>query len=422
LVLSGGGARGAYEAGVLCFLLEQLAPRLGSSVQPDIIVGTSVGAIHACYLAGTAHMQRERARRLRQTWLKLRFEDLFRVTARDALKVPLRIASLLRVPAELRGNGLPEKLYGLLDTSRLERVVMSAIPWRSIRKNLVEGRVRALCVAATQISTGRVVIFVQGGVSIGPAHALASAAIPVLFPPVRVGGTYYADGGLRMNTPLAPAVHLGADRVLVVGLRSRVPTGEEARAAERRVQGLGNPLFLYGKVLNSVLLDQLDSDLGQLRHINEVLRSGEKAFGDEFLSEINQAAGRQREGEGYRVIEDLVVRPSRDLGEVAGEVLGGERPSRPICSRTSSSTTTTPRPCSSWATRTLATSRSSSPPSSATRPSDGLRAGPAAVASLLTWRRSPRLPRSAGWRYGLAGGRDRALRSAGGHHEGSGPA
>jgi NTE family protein len=128
-----------------------------------------------------------------------------------------------------------------------------------------------------------------------------------------------------MNTPLAPAVHLGADRVLVVGLRSRVPTGEEARAAERRVQGLGNPLFLYGKVLNSVLLDQLDSDLGQLRHINEVLRSGEKAFGDQFLSEINQAAGRQREGEGYRVIEDLVVRPSRDLGEVAGEVLASKR-------------------------------------------------------------------------------------------------
>jgi NTE family protein len=342
LVLSGGGARGAYEAGVLCFVLEKLAPQLDCPVQPDLVVGTSVGAIHACFLAATAHMKSDRAARLRDTWLKLRFEDLFRVSAVEALRVPLRIASLLRMPAELRGSGLPEKLYGLLDTSRLERVVMSAIPWRSIRRNLVEGRLRALCVAATQIATGRVVIFVQGrdvdrlnwvhdpsvvarGVSIGPAHALASAAIPVLFPPVRVGGTYYADGGLRMNTPLAPAVHLGADRVLVVGLRSRVPTGEDACAAERRVQGLGNPLFLYGKVLNAVLLDQLDSDLGQLRHINQILESGEKAFGDEFLSEINQAAGRQRDGEGYRVIEDLVVRPSRDLGEVAGEVLASKR-------------------------------------------------------------------------------------------------
>lgn len=342
MVLSGGGARGAYEAGVLCFLLEQLAPRLERPIQPELLVGTSVGAIHACYLASTAHLSAERAQLLRETWLRLRFEELFRVSAFEALRVPLRVASLLRVPAELRAEGLPAKLYGLLDTSRLEQVVTSAIPWRCIRKNLVAGRLRSLCVAATQIATGRVVNFVQGRdvdrlngvddpalvarqVSIGPVHALASAAIPVLFPPVNVGGTYYADGGLRMNTPLAPAVHLGADRVLVVGLRSRVPTGEEARLAERRVQGLANPLFLYGKVLNSVLLDQIDSDLGQLRHINRILEAGTKAFGQDFLEQINAAAGRQREGEGYRVIEELVIRPSRDLGEVAGEVVAAKR-------------------------------------------------------------------------------------------------
>ncbi|MEN8182873.1 MAG: patatin-like phospholipase family protein [Myxococcota bacterium] len=342
IVLSGGGARGAYEAGVLSFVLEDLAKRLDRPIRPDLVLGSSVGAIHACYVAGTAHLGRERARRLRQTWLQLRFDELFRISTLEALRVPLRVLSLLRVPANLRRRGLPEKLYGLLDTSRLERVVMSAIPWRSIRRNLVQGNVGALCLAATQIATGRVVLFVQGrdverlrfvddpslvarGVSIGPAHALASAAIPALFPPVRVGDTYYADGGLRMNTPLAPAVHMGADRVLVVGLRSRVPTGREARAAERRVEGLGNPLFLYGKVLNAVLLDQLDTDLGQLRHINQILEAGEKAFGEDFLEEVNRSAGRQREGEGYRVIQDLVVRPSRDLGAVAAEVLSSKK-------------------------------------------------------------------------------------------------
>jgi NTE family protein len=341
-VLSGGGARGAYEAGVLCFLLEELTRRNGP-LRHDLLLGTSVGAIHACYVAATAHLGgAERAERLRATWLALRFEDLFHLAPRELLRLPWRFLQLLRVPKELRGGGLPHKLYGLLDTEQLERVVLNAIPWRSIRRNLVEGRLGALCVAATQIATGRVVVFVQGrdterlrwaldpsvvarSASLGPAHALASAAIPVLFPPVRVGGTYYADGGLRMNTPLAPAVHLGADRVLVVGLRSRVPDGEHARAAERRVAGLGNPLFLYGKVLNAVLLDQLDADLGQLRQINAILRAGEKAFGAEFLHEINQAGGRQRGTEGYRLIEDLVIRPSQDLGELAARVLAEKR-------------------------------------------------------------------------------------------------
>jgi NTE family protein len=156
-------------------------------------------------------------------------------------------------------------------------------------------------------------------------HALASAAIPVLFPAVRVEGTYYADGGLRMNTPLSPAVHLGADRILVVGLRSAVPTGETAALAEGRVDGYGNPVFLYGKVLNTLLLDHLDTDLGQLRLINSILRSGEKAFGEAFLAELNAAAGRNRSQEGFRVVEDLVLRPSVDLGQLAGSLLAGKR-------------------------------------------------------------------------------------------------
>jgi NTE family protein len=128
-----------------------------------------------------------------------------------------------------------------------------------------------------------------------------------------------------MNTPLSPAVHLGADRILVVGLRSAVPTGEVAALAEARVEGYGNPVFLYGKMLNTLLLDHLDTDLGQLRLINAILRSGEKAYGEDFLAELNAAAGRNRTQEGFRVVEDLVLRPSVDLGQLAGSLLAEKR-------------------------------------------------------------------------------------------------
>jgi NTE family protein len=339
IVLSGGGARGAYEAGVLCYLLGEIPKRLGRPVQPDLVLGTSVGAIHACFLAATAHLGPERERRLRETWARMRFDDLFRISAREAVRLPGRLLGVRHFGAALRGTQPPEKLYGLLDTRALERLVVDTIPWSGIRKNLVAGRVQALCVATTQIATGRTVIFVQGrdaarlrwaddptivarSARIGPMHALASAAIPVLFPAVRVDGTYYADGGLRMNTPLSPAVHLGADRILVVGLRSAVPTGEAAALAESRVDGYGNPVFLYGKMLNTLLLDHLDTDLGQLRLINSILRSGEKSFGEDFLGELNVAAGRNRAQEGFRVVEDLVLRPSVDLGQLAGSLLG----------------------------------------------------------------------------------------------------
>ena len=342
IVLSGGGARGAYEAGVLAYLLGEVPKRLGRPVRPDLVLGTSVGAIHACFLAATAHLGPERVKRLRDTWQRMRFDDLFRLSAREAVRLPGRLLGMRRLAAALRGSDPPEKLYGLLDTRALERLVVETIPWSGIRRNLVAGHVQALCVATTQIATGRTVVFVQGrdatrlrwvddptivarSARIGPMHALASAAIPVLFPAVRVDGTYYADGGLRMNTPLSPAVHLGADRILVVGLRSAVPTGEVAALAEARVEGYGNPVFLYGKMLNTLLLDHLDTDLGQLRLINSILRSGEKAFGDEFLAELNAAAGRNRVQEGFRVVEDLVLRPSLDLGQLAGSLLAEKR-------------------------------------------------------------------------------------------------
>jgi NTE family protein len=337
LVFSGGGARGAYEAGVVRFLLEELPRRLGHPVRADILCGTSVGAIHACFLGATADGGPERGRRLVELWTSMRVEEVLPLSARDLLKLPRRLLGLRRAAERMREGPPPDRLYGLFDTRPLEKVVREAIPWHAIRRQVKAGRVEAVCIPATQIATGRVVIFMEVRSSqikswsrdptivpritrLTPAHALASAAIPVLFPAVRVGSTYYADGGLRLNTPLSPALRLGADRVLVVSLRQSTHQSHEAKLAQARVEDYANPTFLFGKMLNALLLDHLDADLARMRVMNEMMEDGEATFGPDFMERLNETA--RRDGrQGFRRVRELVIRPSADLGVLAGQIL-----------------------------------------------------------------------------------------------------
>ncbi|MHA7839939.1 MAG: patatin-like phospholipase family protein, partial [bacterium] len=288
IVLSGGGARGAYEAGVLRFILDDLPQRTG--VQPDfeIICGTSVGAIHACFLAATADETSSRGEHLIDIWERMRVPEIFRFTTGDFFRLPRRMLGVKRVARQLRDGQRPDRLYGLLDTEPLERLVLQSIPWRGIRRNLRTGRVDTVCVAATQVATGRAVVFCDSHraelppwasvanirmqrIRLSPLHALASAAIPLLFPSVRVGARYYADGGLRLNTPLAPAVRLGADRILVIGLTHEMgPSVSEALAQERTAE-FGNPMYLFGKVLNALMLSPIEADISRLHFVNDIL-------------------------------------------------------------------------------------------------------------------------------------------------------
>lgn len=232
LVLSGGGARGAYEAGVLLYLRTELARRLGAQIHFDILTGTSVGAINAAYMAATADRVGEQAEELAGFWRSLRVEDL----------VSLRPRDLVRAGRLLLGGPAPAprphafRHGGLLDTEGLERFVIQHIPWRHIRRNLTSGRVQALAVSATHVGSGHTVVFVDSHqevpahwssdpfvrhtrAAIGPRHALASAAIPMLVPAVKIGRAFFIDGALRQNTPMSPAIRLGADRLVVVSLR-----------------------------------------------------------------------------------------------------------------------------------------------------------------------------------------------------------
>ena len=337
VVLSGGGARGAYEAGVLRFILDELPQRAGITPDFEIVSGTSVGAIHACFLAATADETETRGQRLVEIWDRMRVQEIFNFTVRDFFRLPRRLLGVKHVAKMLRDGQRPDRLYGLLDTEPLERLVLQSIPWQGIRRNIRTGRIDTICVAATQVATGRAVVFCDSHrpelpawsnvsnirmqrIRLSPLHALASAAIPLLFPSVRVGARYYADGGLRLNTPLAPAVRLGADRILVIGLTHDTgPTTSEALAQERTAE-FGNPMYLFGKVLNALMLSPIDADVARLHFVNDIIETGSKVFGPDFLEQLN--SGLDPNGERpLKKIDDLVIRPSEDLGRLAAEVV-----------------------------------------------------------------------------------------------------
>ncbi len=340
-MLSGGGARGAYEAGVLRYLFDDFPERTGLTPKFDIACGTSVGAIHACYLAATAEGVPGRGQRLVDIWRDLNVDEVFHFTASSLMSLPRKILSVRRLAGQLKAGQRPDRLFGLLDTGPLEKLVLEAIPWQNLRRNLRAGLIEAVCVAATQIATGRAVVFVEQlsndlpswitetnirmqPIRLMPVHALASAAIPLLFPAVRVGSRYYADGGLRLNTPLAPAIRMGANRVLVIGLSHGVRPSVNEALAQQRTAGFGNPMFLFGKVLNALMLSPLDADLARLHFVNEIIDNGEEAYGPDFLDRLN-TAGRRRETRAIQRITDLTIRPSADLGLLAGNLVSGEQ-------------------------------------------------------------------------------------------------
>lgn len=341
VVLSGGGARGAYEAGVLYYVVEKLPQRIGRRVRFDIISGTSVGAIHACFLAGHAGETGALAG-LVEIWRRFEIEKILRFTPFRLLSLPARLLGIGRrarpVPAER--PSAPMRIPGVLDFTPLERVILDSVPWRRIPEKIRSGEVDAVAVAATQVKTGNTVIFVENregrvdrwardpfvvalAARLGPEHAMASSAIPLLFPAMRIGRDFYCDGSLRLNTPLSPALRLGADRVLVIGLHHPRPPGEPApEVAETSV---ASPAFLAGKVLNALLLDRVDYDADRLRLFNAVLEEGQRVYGADFLARINEPIVRSR-GTAYRIVEDLFLRPSRDLGVLAAECLAHRRP------------------------------------------------------------------------------------------------
>ena len=333
LVLSGGGARGAYEVGVLAHVFERVLPKLPPDFDFDVVSGTSVGAIHAAYTVATSQWEApHRAKRLSDVWRTMELDHVVRIGVGDVLGVPLRALGLSRLRRRAGGRArAPEVIGGLLDVSPLERIVADRIPWSALRENLDGERARALCVLCTEVRSGKVAVFLDGRLAdaapwasdpnciviptaMSPVHVRASAAIPFLFPAVRIGDGYYVDGGLRMNTPLSPALRLGCDRLLVVALKYH--RALDAGAPAFSEEAITQPAFLIGKVLDALLLDQLEVELHRLQVVNALLAQGVANYGDDFLERVSGPVRAQR-GVGYRIVETAVVRPSEDIGRLA---------------------------------------------------------------------------------------------------------
>lgn len=329
LVCSGGGARGAYEAGVIRYLREELK----DNVRFDILCGTSVGAMTACFLATTMDRPQEQGRELSNLWTSLSLERVFKVEGEDLFTITRKMWKAARDSERPE----PWRIYDVLHPEALEEMVRTQTSWPRISANLAKGLFSALSVTATRINDGRTIVFVQrkeGGVPawsrdprtearetiIGPEHALASGAIPLLFRSVRIGEEFFCDGSVRQNTPLSPALRLGADRVLVLTLRHK-PAAPPPMIPMRSAPS--TPL-LVGKVLNALMQDPTEYDLDRLRRFNGMIEAGEKAFGPEFLPRINEAI-RELRGQPYRPVRELVIRPSRDLSEVAADLLRQRR-------------------------------------------------------------------------------------------------
>lgn len=329
LVLSGGGARGAYEAGVLSHLFEHVIPRLPPGFEFDLLSGTSVGAIHAAFTAATTELSpAERASQVSRIWSNMQISDVLRLSSADLVRIPLRALGLTRLSRKKSGV-----FGGLVDVSPLEELVRSVVPWEALRRNLSRQGSGALCVSCTEVRSGRVTVFMDGGAAdpnpwkfdpnaqaiatqIHDRHVRASAAIPFLFPAVKIDDRYYVDGGLRMNTPLSPALRLGANRVLVVALKhSPQPSAALPPYPESVIT---QPAFLLGKVLDALTLDQLEYELNRIGVINALIERGDEVYGDDFLAQMNVAI-RQQRGVGFRQVRTCVVRPSQDIGRVAAE-------------------------------------------------------------------------------------------------------
>jgi NTE family protein len=328
LVLSGGGARGAYEAGVLKYIREDLAGDLGGQVAFDIICGTSVGGIHACFLAGTADIPNAQGRLLAERWESMILEEVVHFGVREFVKTPTTLLGSGKIEEFENGQ---KRLGGIVNTQKLERIVRRLIPWQRIGRNCEAGLFESLSVTATDIGSGKCVVFVESSrpvprwskdpfvraqaVDMGPEHALASAAIPILFPAICVGERFFCDGGLRQNTPLSPALRLGADKVLVVGLRHK------PREADEPEESMPFPgaAFLAGKVLNAFLLDHIDYDLDRLRRFNALIGAAKAVSDEAHKRRLDDVVTRAR-GAPYRVVGEYMIRPSVDLGAIAGTI------------------------------------------------------------------------------------------------------
>ena len=313
LMLSGGGARAAYQVG----FLRHVAAR-HPDLDPGILTGVSAGGLIAVHLAARPGSFRDSVNSLSELWSSLRIDDVFRVDPRDLA------SRVMRGGLRLVSGGSPDspRTRSLVDTAPLRSLLVQTFAcdqdetFPGIQRNLEHRGLNAVALTATSYTTGQSVTWIQSRDGFGVLtwesaqrktisgclrldHALASSALPFFFPAVEVDGAWYGDGGIRLAAPLSPAVSLGARKIMAVSTRfarSRV------EAAQPAVSGYPPPAQVAGVLFNAIFLDLLDTDALRLQQINSLIaRLPPESRG------------------GLRQIDLLVLRPSQDLGRLANE-------------------------------------------------------------------------------------------------------
>jgi len=341
IVLSGGGARGAYQVGVVAGILDVLGRRGIEHTPFSVLCGTSVGAINAGYLASHAQVPDLAIDGLIDAWRSLKLEQHLKISLRGLVGAYSSAKSATGTAAIA---DRPIGARAILDSLPLTDLVNTRVDFEQLHRNVENNVVRALVIAALEIGSGRTTMFIEAPPHvrfpewndprrnvrrepIGLQHVLASAALPLVFPPRRIRDEAYCDGGVRFNTPIAPAIRAGADRLVVVSLLSDSPQPEIAEIpVEVREASYKNPVFLLGKVLNALLLDPTHYDLQVLDRFNKLIETMERILSPEQLAEFHRVAREERNME-YRKLSTLVFRPSRDVGEVAVEFARNINPS-----------------------------------------------------------------------------------------------
>ena len=307
ITLGGGGARAAYQVGVLRGLARHFP-----SLQPMILTGESAGAINVAFLAAHRGSFPEAVEGLVRLWSRLTADQIFRVDAfwlaRNIVRWGIRLVS--------GGAAIAPQVRGLLDTAPLRALLERSLARPGgeivgIAEKVQTGLLKAIALTTINYSTGQTVTWVEGGqipdwarplrrsitTRLTVDHVLASSALPLIFPAVRLADGWYGDGGIRLHAPFSPAIHLGARRILAVSTRYR-QTREEAD--QPAIRGYPAPAHMAGILLDAIFLDLIDDDALVLERLNGL------------LAKLPQ----EHRGD-LRPVELLVLRPSQDLDELA---------------------------------------------------------------------------------------------------------
>jgi len=307
LVLSGGGARAAYQVGVLKAIADILPLEVKTPF--GIICGTSAGAINACALASHAANYRNGVYEIEQVWKHFRPDQVYRTDLFGVVSCALKF--ILRWFLSM-----PHHPVSLLNNKPLANLLSKMIPFDRIKEGIEEGYLRAVSVTASGYNSGHSVAFFQGApeisswkrfqrvglrASLAVEHLLASSAIPAVFPAVRISREYFGDGAVRQLAPISPALHLGAKKVLVVGVSGNRTAQQSSKVSDDSYPSLAK---IGGHLLNSVFLDSLEYDVERLELINNSL-------------ELISPQMRKKAGLTMKPVECLMISPSQCIDQIA---------------------------------------------------------------------------------------------------------